>query len=429
MNKRKKSVASDLCAFLDQCPTSWHCMEVISRMLKQAGFIFLDEREKWSLKKGEKYFTIRNGSSLCAFIVPNHSIQSMCVLGAHSDSPSFKLKPNALYLKENMVMIRSEVYGAPLLSSWLNKDLMIAGRVFLRKDTGSIEERLVQLKDRLLTIPQLAIHLDRQANDSLVLNKQEHFGALFSLRQENEELHEDLLKKIIDLPQEEELLSHDLLLVPIEDSREIGLHREFVASYRLDNLASVHAILEALISSVDLNTSTIRIAMVWDNEEIGSNTSQGAASPFFEHVIERLMLAYGLGREEYLRILTRSFAVSLDMAHAAHPNYLDKHDTNHLPLLGKGIVLKFNAQHRYATDAYTASKIIDLCNREKIPLQKFVSRNDIACGSTIGPIHATLTGIPTVDIGCAELSMHSSREIMASEDQKSMCNLLKALWR
>lgn len=423
MNDDKKTI-EQLLQFLDSSPTAWHAVENCAKKLKEHGFSELKEGDAWHIKPGGHHFVVRNGSSICAFINSKKAPANLQVIAAHTDSPGFKVKPNADFIKENMLMLGLEIYGAPLLTSWLNRDLGIAGRILYSDKKGKIHEELVRLDDHPVTIPQLAIHLDRNVNENgLILNKQDHLAALASVgidKKSKTSFLESLLKKTVSF---HELLSFDLLLFPLEPARLFGEKKQLIASYRIDNLASVHSCMQGILEAKPSEHS-IKMAAFWDHEEIGSHTAQGAGSPFLPHIVERITLAQNLMREDYFRLLSGSLCVSVDLSHALHPNYKDKHEPQHTILLNKGIVIKSNAQHRYATDARSAASIIELCHQYKIPFQKYVVRGDIPSGSTIGPIHANLTGMPTVDIGCPQLSMHSCREIMGTEDHLHMCHLL-----
>lgn len=419
-----KSHISSLLNFLDESPTAWHAIENIEKTLKAHKFLKLEESEPWTLKAGGRYYVTRNGSTLAAFILPQKKAIKMTVAAAHTDSPALKIKPNGEYRKENMTMLGLEVYGGPLLSSWLNRDLGIAGRVAHLDKKGDVKISLVKCADQPVVIPQLAIHLDREVNEKgLLLNKQEHLPALAALDYQGNSYLEQLLKKQISF---KSLLGHDLFLYPLEKAKLVGAASEMIASYRFDNLGSVHAALTGLIENDKPSPDTIRMAIFWDNEEVGSGTAQGAESPFFAHTLERILIANT--REEYFRIISQSLCLSIDQAHALHPNYAAKHDPQHHPLLGKGIVIKHNAQQRYATDAEGEAQLRALCLKNKIPLQSFVSRSDIPCGSTIGPLHARATGMKTVDIGCPQLSMHSCRELAACSDHLAMCLLVGAFF-
>lgn len=415
--------------FVNASPTAWHAVDWIKQKLQSAGFLELKEKEKWKLEHDKGYFVIRNGSSICAFIVPSTVPQSALLIASHTDSPGFKLKPNAEFRKENMVMLGVEVYGSPLLTSWLNRDLGIAGRIVYTDNADQIKESLICLNEHPVIIPQLAIHLDRNVNESgPLLNKQEHLSALAALEAQSDQKSsylEKLIKKEISF---RSLLCSELFLYPLEKASFLGYQQQMIAAYRIDSLGSVHAAIRALLDCKNGDQSKLKMVVLWDNEEVGSETAHGAGSPFASQVMERIGLALNASREDYLRFLSQSLCVSVDLAHALHPNYSEKHDPRHQILMNKGIVIKYNAQQRYATNAHSASFIAYLCKKHGIPFQEFVSRGDIPCGTTIGPIHASLTGIPTVDIGSAQLSMHSCREICSCQDHLDMCKLLREVF-
>lgn len=427
MQKTLRPAISDLMQFLSNAPTAWHATHLLQECFAENGFEVLQEKEEWDLKPEGKYVLERNGSSLCAFVVPKEKPIGLDLAASHTDSPALKLKPNSEYLKENMVMLGVEVYGAPLLSSWLNRDLGIAGRIVYSGANGVVKKSLVNWRETPVIIPQLAIHLDRQVNEAgLVLNKQEHLNALAGIidnTEPNGTYLESLIKKTISF---KHLLGTDLFLYPLDPPALLGSKNELLGAYRIDSLCSVHSIAKSLIKKANPHQNRIKMALFCDNEEVGSETAQGAGSPFFLHILERLTLALGLHREEFLRLHRHSQCISVDLAHALHPNYMEKHDSQHRPKLGKGIVIKFNAQQRYASDAFSSAHVVQLCMKMELPYQKFACRNDIPSGSTIGPIHASATGISTVDIGIPQLSMHSAREVIACQDQLDMCDLMAA---
>jgi len=421
VKKADKKKIEDLLQFLDCAPTPWHAVTLIKNRLTQAGFTELSENSKWKLKRGGAYFVSRNGSSLIAFVLPKKTPEAIRLAAAHTDSPGFKLKPHSETTVENMLTLGIEVYGSPLLNSWLNRDLGIAGRIIYLNSGGKKCESLINIDNHPVVIPQLAIHLDREIKEKgLRLNPQEHLSAVAALNAKG-----PYLPKLIkaQLPYKK-LLGQDLFLYPLERPSLVGLNGQMLASYRYDNLGSSHAAVQGLLESKEPAPATLKMAALWDNEEVGSATAQGAASPFFAAVAERIGLALKMGREDYLRLLAGSLCVSVDQAHAFHPSHKEKHDPLHRPLLGKGIVIKHNAQQRYVSDARTAGAVVALCEENKIPYQHFAGRADIPSGSTIGPIHAAATGMPTVDIGTPQLSMHSCRELAAVEDHLAMCRLI-----
>ncbi len=417
----------DLLTFLYASPTAWHAVSTMLSQLKQNSFHELPEQETWSIAPGQGYVVTRNGSSLCAFVTPHRLPRRLRLLASHTDSPSFKLKPQPEIRKNQALLLGVEVYGSPLLSSWLNRDLGLAGRILYIDRQKNIREKLVRLDKHPLTIPQLAIHLDREVNErGLQLNKQEHLNVLVGLERSfpTRSILEALLRDEIDF---EQLLGHDLFLFPLEKPSLLGYQDAFIAAYRIDSLSSVHAALTALLQQPEPLEEEIKMVIFWDNEEVGSQSAQGAESPFFSQILERILTAFSATREDYFCLLNKSTCISIDLAHALNPNYAEKHDPQHQPILGQGVVLKSNAQQRYATSARSSLPIQMAAASKNLSLQKFVSRNDIPCGTTIGPLQAYSTGMATVDIGCGQLSMHSCRELMACQDHIDMCELLKGL--
>jgi aspartyl aminopeptidase len=421
-------ILSDLKAFLDASPTSWHAVKEIGSRLAMREFYPLNEQEKWHLELGQKYFVTRGGS-LCAFYLPQTRPDKALIIASHTDSPALKLKPLPGYQTKNMIQFGVEVYGGPLLSSWLNRDLCLAGRVVITTSAGQPEERLVYLDNAILFIPQLAIHLDREVNEKgLHLNKQEHLCPIVGLSSAEHvpplETLEKLLKRHLSF---HSLLSFELFLVPHEPSQFVGLENEMLVSYRIDNLASVHASLSALGAEEKPPARTLHMALFCDHEEVGSRSIEGATSPFFNDVLERICHQLHIDSEEHILLKNNSLCVSVDMAHALNPNYPKKQEPHHIPLMGKGITLKHNADQKYASSALSSAVITHACHALNIPLQSYVCRSDLPCGSTIGPLIAQNTGISTVDIGCPQLSMHSIREVMGTQDYLDMVRLLSHL--
>lgn len=411
--------------FLDESPTAWHATENIAQKLIESGFIELKEDEAWKIKASGKYFVVKDGSSIAAFIVPAKKPHAAQIIATHTDSPALKLKPNSEYRVGHMVMFGAEVYGGPLYTSWLNRDLGIAGQITTLDKKGQVATSLVDIRHHPCIIPQLAIHLDRDVNEKgLTLNAQEHLSAIACLSDDEKYVHLPWLLK--DQLKGKTLLGYDLLFFPLEKPRLAGKEGELISAYRLDNLASAHAAMMAMQKATPLK-NTLQMAIFWDNEEIGSKTARGADSPFLLNSLQRICHLLNLSFEEQQIFLAKSLCTSIDLAHAQHPNYPNKHEPRHPLKLTQGIVLKNNAQNRYASDAQSSSLILKLCNTLKIPVQNYVNRSDIPCGSTVGPVNAGRTGIRTVDIGLAELSMHSTRELMATKDHQTLCTLLQAL--
>ncbi len=400
--------------FLDDCPTSFQAVTHIKKLLKKEGFKEMGK----VLEAGGRYFYVHNRTSIAAFILPEEEIEEMTIGVAHSDSPSFKLKPDPVLVQQEMTFLRAECYGGPLVNSWLNRELGIAGEVHYLDEEGEPASKEVVLTDWPVVIPQLAIHLDREIKEKgLKLNYEDHLLALASLS-EHEECLEEMLKKKIAM---KELLSHDLFLYPLDKAAYAGEKKELISSYRIDNMAGTANCVEALIKQ-KASKNKLKMIFIWDHEEIGSTTAGGAASPFAEQLLELL-----IDRRDWLSVFSKSLLVSIDVTHAFHPAYSEKFDANNTPLLGEGPTLKYSARHSYATTAATAALVKATALKKEIPIQEFAGRADMPSGSTVGPLHAEKLGIPVVDIGIPLLSMHAAKELIAAADQEAMTKLLSAL--
>lgn len=420
--------ADALIAFLNASPTPFHAVETAAGALLASGARRLDESEPWALGPGQTAFVVRNGSSIIAIRIPKDLTRlRFRIAAAHTDSPCLKLKPRAPDSPANYRQWGVEVYGGILYNSWLDRDLGVAGRVS-RDEGGRVKSSLVRKEDKPFRIPQLAIHLDRGVNETgLVLNAQRHLAPVLGLTDPGPGRSlEGWLEESVGAPFHS--LSFELHLYDTSPAGYGGSDDEFVFSGRLDNLAMSHAVLEAFRAE-DAGDGAIQVAALFDNEEVGSTSAQGANSNLLEAALERTLLALGLGRAEALAVLARSHMVSADMAHALHPNYPEKHEPSHFPLLNHGPVLKGNASLRYATNSETAALFKGLCARAGSPVQDFINRADLACGTTIGPHVAAALGIPTVDVGNPMLSMHSAREMCGSEDHGLMIRVLRGFYR
>lgn len=412
----------DFVKFISRSPTAYHAAKEITNRLAEADFTPLSEKERWKLELGKGYFVIREDALVAAFRIPKKIPNAATILASHTDSPALKLKPRPEITSHGIGLFGTEVYGGPLLHSWLDKDLAIAGRITVLDSNGQCQSKTVYLDDYPVIIPQLAIHLDRSINEKgILVHKQDHLKAIFSIHSREKHL-EDWLRKHHSF---DKLLSADLFLVPIEKPTFLGFENELIAAYRLDNLTSAYACLHALTQSKP-RSETIQMAIFWDHEEVGSMSYVGADSFFANQVLERISSQFKMDREDYYRLKSRSLCLSSDLAHAFHPNYADKYDSQNAPFLGKGVVFKFNANQKYATSSPTAAPLIRLAEKEKIPYQTFASRSDIPSGSTVGSIMAANLGIPTADLGISGWAMHSSREVIAAQDQVSLGEFLKA---
>lgn len=418
----------DLLAYLGASPTPFHAVQEARARLTEKGFRELFERDSWDGLGGGKYFVTAGETSLLGFVVPeSRKVSGYRIVGAHTDSPNLRLKPRPDYVKEGYAQLGVEVYGGALLNSWLDRDLGIAGRLVVREASGKRGSRLVRIDRAICRVTQLAIHLDRDVNDGLKLNRQEHLAPIFGLGQGDDML--TVCAKEAGVTRED-VLAHDLMLYDVVPPTRGGRSNELFFSGRLDNLAMSHAGTVALLRAADeaLTQDVVPLVALFDHEEVGSESVTGAHSAFLPRVLERIALALGLSREDHLRALAGSACISADMAHAVHPNYAERHEARHKPVLNGGPVVKLNAQQRYATSGPTAALFRELCKKVDVPVQDYAHRTDLPCGTTIGPITSTLLGVPTVDVGNPMLSMHSARELGGSEDPESMTKVMRAFY-
>ncbi len=411
---------NDFIDFIQKCPTACHAGKELVDRLQKAGFILLDEKQQWSLEKGKSYLVVRN-SLVFAFRIPQKKISSLILLASHVDSPSLKLKPHPIDTQHEILRLNTEIYGSPLLHTWLDRNLAIAGKITFLDEKNTLKSELVHLKTKPITIPNIAIHLERSIGEKgLHIHKQDHLKALFSLNTKQKDL-ESLLKQECSF---KTLLGFDLFLTSLENPSLLGFNQEFLAAPRLDNLTSVYAACHAM-QTAKAHPETIQAAIFWDHEEIGSTTQVGADSSFMNQILKRMSIALKIDEENLYQIKSRSLCLSGDLAHGFHPNFPEKYDSQNAPYLGKGIVLKFNANQKYATSGEGAAKIVLLCQNNEIPLQKFASRSDMLPGSTVGSIMAAQTEIATIDLGISGLAMHSIREMICPQDELSLCKLFK----
>lgn len=425
--------AADLLDFIAAAPTPYHAVREAARRLEAQGFRALDEKEPWTLGAGDRVYVTRAGTSIAAFRVGAVGVErgGFRLVGSHTDSPNLRVKPNPVVTRAAVHQLGVEVYGGVLLSTWLDRDLSLAGRVVVREG-GRLVHHLVDFRRPLLRVPNLAIHLNRGVNtDGLKLNPQQHLVPLVALEASGaldvRRLLADELGRAGVGP--DDVLGFDLCLYDTQEPARSGLHGEFLHAARLDNLASCHAGLSALLAARDGHEPTLGV-ILWDHEEVGSRSAQGAAGSFLRDLLGRLTAAHSDGRPDALaRAIARSLLVSADMAHALHPNYADLHEPKHQPLLGKGPVIKSNVNQSYATDGETWAHFAALCREAGVEPQHFVTRTDLGCGSTIGPLTAAELGLRTVDVGNPMLSMHSVREMMAAADVGAMIAVLTQHFR
>lgn len=418
----EKNLALDLIDFLYKSPTAHHSVKTIKERLDLNGFNEVKESDKWNLQKDGKYYVIKNDSALIAFTIGNGDIEEdgFKLIGAHTDSPGFRIKANPEMVSEGTYLkLNTEVYGGPILYTWFDRPLGIAGKVTLKGSSPlKPEVKLVNINKPLLIIPSLAIHMNRSVNEGLNINKQKDTLPLLSLINEKFENDGYLVKTIAEELKVDasDILGFDLGLYEIEKGAIIGLNEEFISAGRLDDMWMVYAGIQALVESKPNKSTKVMVCM--DNEEIGSLTAQGANSALLLNILERITLALGKDREGLHRALANSLMISADLAHAVHPNVEEKHDPTNRPVLGKGPVLKTAASGSYSTDSYNAAIFEGLCNSAEVPYQKFFNRSDVRGGTTIGPITSSLLTIPVMDMGAPLLSMHSIRELAAVKDNE-----------
>jgi aspartyl aminopeptidase len=422
--------AADLAAFLDAANTPYHAVSELARRLTAAGFRAFREQDAWQVAPGTRGFVVRAGGSIVAFQVGSKppADAGFLLIGAHSDSPNLRLKPVPDLTSVGYRQLSVEVYGGVLLSTWLDRDLSVAGRVVFAD--GHAE--LIDLKRVVCRVPNLAIHLNREVNSAgLLLNAQTQLVPVLGLESETEGfaelLKEGLSHTASSGARVEDVLGFDLCLYDTQRAAFAGARNEFLLSSRLDNLASCHAALHALLGATPDPEAT-RVIAIYDHEEVGSQSASGARSLFLSDLLERLARGLSPKDESALpRAISRSLLVSADMAHAVHPNYPDKHDKQHRPMLGAGPVIKVNVNQSYASDGPAVAAFSAACRAVGVAPQHFSSRNDTPCGSTIGPISAARLGVRAVDVGNPMLSMHSCREMAASRDVAPMIRVLTQL--
>lgn len=428
--------------FVSAAPTAFHAVDSISKQLAAAGAKRLDEREAWKLEPGKAYFVERSLSALIAFRAGTKSPQEsgFALAAAHTDSPALKARPEKSLAGKGMERVAVEIYGGPIVSSWLDRPLSLAGRAVLRAAGGGIETRLVNLDRPIGVVPDLAIHLNRDVNKGFEYNAQTQLPVLVEALPVPRKDADNALAETVsgfswalglvasELGVEpDSILGADLFFVDAQRPIVFGKEGELINGPRLDDLLGCHAVLEAFLRAPQAERG--QVACFLDNEEVGSRTAQGADSAFLRDTLGRVCALSGCGTEDFYRALASSFCVSVDVAQAFHPSYADKYDDFYTPILNGGPALKVNADYRYATDAPTEGRFRLLCETAGVSCQKLQSRADLSPGTTIGPMGSSLTGIPTVDVGAPLLSMHAMRETAGVRDHAGMIAALGALYR
>lgn len=411
--------AKELLSFIKSSKSCFHAVNAITKMLDDSGFTELSEQSKWEISYGHKYYTVRNGSSVIAFEIPKSEPLSFVMAAAHSDSPTFKIKENPEICSGPYVRLNTEKYGGMLMSTWFDRPLSVAGRVVVSGEDG-LECRLVDIDRDLTIIPSVAIHMNRTANDGMKYAANIDTVPLFGDSSAKGRFM-TLVAKAAGV-KESDILGKDLFLYCRDNGTLLGCDKEYVASPKLDDLECAFACIKGIINSQSSNT--IKVSCVFDNEEVGSETKQGAASSFLRDSLRRITNSLGLDDEKYQQMIARSFLISADNAHAIHPNHPEFSDAGNAPVINGGIVIKYNANQRYSTDAVSAAIFKTVCKKAGVNVQCFANRSDLAGGSTLGSIANTMVPVKTVDIGLAQLAMHSSYETAGVKDLDDLVNAL-----
>ena len=416
----EKKLALELVDFLYDSPSACHGVKATQKILDENGFVEIKETDKWNLQAKGKYYVIKNDSALIAFEVGTGDIEEkgFRLIGAHTDVPGFRIKPNPQMISEGKyVKLNTEVYGGPILHTWYDRPLSIAGKVSLKGSSPLKPEiRLVNINKPLLIIPSLAIHMNREVNEGYKINRQVDTLPLLGLINDKLEKEDYLMNIISEELQvnKEDILNFELGLYEYERGSLIGMNEELISSGRFDDLWMVFSGIKALVDSRENEATKVMICI--DNEEIGSLTAEGANSTLLNNILERIALGLGKDREGYYRTLANSIMISADLAHAVHPNLGDKHDPTNRPVLEGGPVLKIAASGSYSTDSFNGAVFAGVCEAAGVPFQKFVNRSDVRGGTTIGPVTAANLTIPVIDMGAPVLGMHSIRELASVKD-------------
>lgn len=423
----------DLLQFIDNSPSAFHAVKSIEENLLQFDFKPLDEKQKWLLKPGARYYVIRDDSSIIFFVTGTKPLvkTGYKILGAHTDSPGLKIKPNPLMNNNGLLRLGVEVYGSPILATFTDRDLSLAGRVSYKTTEGKIASQLVRFKEPLIRLPNLAIHLNRMVNEEgLKLHKQNELPLIISTLIE-EQLCPDYFKQCLSKKtaiKAEQILSWELNVYDTQAGVLWGDEQQFYANSQLDNLASCHAGLLAFLDNTVLQNHNTRLCAFFDHEEVGSESTKGANGSFLPDILQRIALSLNINSEDYQRALAQSFMVSADMAHAYQPNFPSAYEPEHKVRVNKGPVIKVNANQRYSSESISAAQFIRWCEQAEVPYQSYSHRTDIPCGSTIGPMTSAKLGIRTVDVGSPMWAMHSIRESAGVFDHDFMIKVLKCFF-
>ena len=417
--------------FIDNSTSPYHTVKTGANELKAKGFTELFLEDVWALGEGD-YFVKVYDSTLVAFHIGLNLRHSMRIASAHTDFPAIRIKPNPLVDAKGYGELNVETYGGLILNTWLDRPLSMAGAVVTRTDDPFRPDvHYVDVARPLLTIPNLAIHMNRQINEGVALDKQKHMLPLFMMC--NDKINTDsewreFLSELVKRPAED-ILSYELTLYPVEGGTTFGRYDEFISSPRIDNLTSCVACLEGIFEAKAMDAEGLRMVVLFDNEEVGSRTKQGGASTILSQLVERIYMATGHTKAECYADIAAGFMISADVAHGYHPNYPEKNDITNYPILNKGVVLKMASSQSYAGDAWAIATVKALCENASIPYQIYVNRSNIPGGSTVGSITSAMLAMRTMDVGVPILAMHSARETMGADDQEALDNLMKAFLR
>lgn len=426
-----KQQAQHLLDFIDNSPSPWHAVASIEAAIRDLQFVRLDETDKWQLQAGGRYYVVRDDSSIVLFVLGRKTPAEagFKIVGAHTDSPGFRIKPAAATVADGLARLGVEIYGGPILATFTDRDLSLAGRISYLDEQAQLAHKLVRFEQPLLRLPNLAIHMNRGVNEEgLKLHKQNELPLLFA-QLTSEQLPQpyflSLLEQVTGIGATK-ILSWDLSVYDTQKGAFWGANQEFYADSQIDNLASCHAGLQALLDDAVLGqTDSTLVCAFFDHEEIGSESHIGAAGSFLTDILLRIGMAVSSDREESARALAQSFLVSVDMAHAYQPNFPQAYDADHKVFVNQGPVIKSNAKRRYSSESVSIAQFIRWCDAAGVPYQHYSHRSDLPCGSTIGPIASAKLGIRSIDIGCPMWAMHSVRESAGVQDHAYMIRVLK----
>ena len=430
ITQKELAEANELLKFIDDSPTCFHVVKNAKEILLKNGFQELFLTEKWTINKGGKYFVTQNGSAFFAFIVGADTVShGFKIVGVHSDSPDIRIKPNPEMVTEHYLKLNTDAYGGPILNTWFDRPLSVAGRVALKgKDILKPELKLINVNKAVAIIPNVAIHLNRKVNEGVEIKKQEVLLPVFCTVEDDFKKEDFLINIIADELNisKDKILNYDLSFYDCQKGSVIGINNDFIFSGKLDDLEAVFAGIQA-IKEAPASKATNLLAC-FDNEEIGSKTKQGADSTLMASVLERIVLATGGSRDDYFRSISNSFMLSSDAAHSIHPNYTDKSDPTNKPVINRGLVIKVSLSQKYTSDANSMAVVKEIAEKTKIPCQMLVSNSDMKSGSTIGPISASHVPLKSVDIGVPLLGMHSIKETCGVKDHSYMIELYKTFY-